>query len=398
MDDLSTSLPEASAPELSTQLDTERVTDPAQSQHKETEEPKDAKPESRMDAIKRAAADLEKVEPKAKEPVENTDPKPEETKAPAEETDTKSEPTEEQKAEKVRAEAEQRQKRTPIEPPSKFVPRAKQLWVNVPHEVRSEVARVMSEAEQETAAARESVAEFESVRPFAEMAKQSGTTLDQALGRYVQMEQTLRSDPASGFRGLLQNMGMNPTQAIGHILSAFGVAPERLAQHIQQDPNAYTALAPRPQQQVAPQRQEDPKVAELEQRVAQMQNEHIVMSVVKPFAEENPRYFELQQPIAVILQSGIIEKLYGNLPLAERLAAAYDMADRNSPSAREAAPSSRSEEATETEARAGQDFGGSKSVRGAPASGVDLSTRRRGKMSRSEAINAAMSDLGLAAN
>lgn len=377
-EELSTTLTEPEAVEVSTQLDPGKPTSEGQP-HKE-EEGEKAKPESRLEAIKRAAEDVEKAKPEVK------DEAPAEKKV--EEEPAKAEEKQEAKPEvKTEPKAE---RRTPIEPPAKFLPRAKELWVNVPHEVRSEVSRALTEAEQEMTAARESAKEYESIRPYAEMAKQSGTTIDQALGRYVQMEQTLRSDPTNGFKSLLQNMGIGPQEAVGHILAAFNVTPERLAQHIAQDPNAYTALAPRqPQQQVS---QSDNEIERLRNEMAQlkqgMAQQQMMASVVEPFARENPRFYELQDKIAGFLKSDMIPR---NLSEYDRLEAAYDMAVRISPSVKPA-----SDPAQEPDGRAGEDFGGNKSVRGAPASGVDTTNRRKGKVSRSEAINAAMSELGIA--
>ena len=402
MEQLSTTIEgQAEAPETSTQLDEQRQPDAANA-HKPQDEP-----QSRMDAIKRAVSDVEKAEPAAKEkPDEGETDKPVEKVDEAEKpVDKEKAQTDDEGAEKAGDErrpgdnqrADEKQRRAPIEPPENFLPRAKELWHNTPHEVRSELTRVLSEAQNEASTAREATAEYEAIKPFAEMARQSGTTLDKALSEYVRMENELRENPASGFRALMQNMGMSPPQAIAHILAAFNVQPERLAAHIQQDPNAYTALAPRPQQhqqQHQPQPQQvNPEVEQLRRQVAQMQTQTLEATVIAPFANENPRYYELQGHIAKLLQSDIVP---ANLSLHDRLAAAYDMAVRLSPSThREAAPAS-DIAPTVSESRAGDDFGGTKSIRGAPASGVDTTNRRKGKVSRSEAIAAAMSDLGIA--
>lgn len=403
MDQLSTTIAEAPAPEYSTQLDEGRPTDAAQTKEMEegdNAEAKEPKPESRLDAIKRAAADLEKEAPAKEVKEDKPADEPKAEKADAEPAKAEKVETDEQKAEAEtkRVEREERAKRPVIEPHPKMLPRAKELWHNTPHEVRSEMNRIMTEAENETQQARASVQEFEAVKPFAEMAKRSGTTLDQALSRYTQMEQTLRQDPTAGMRSLLNNMQMTPQQAIGHIAAAFNVTPERLAQHMQSDPNAYTALAPRPQQQPQQQqRQPDPEVAQLKQEVAQMRNEQVVShtmnNLIVPFAESHPRFEELRPLIAQFWESAIVPR---NLSEWDRLEACYDAAARFSPSAKretERSPEPANEQASDS--RAGNDFGGTKSVRGAPASGVDTTNRRKGKMSRTEAIAAAAAELGL---
>lgn len=396
MDQLSTDMTEQVAPERSTQLnpqnDAPAANAPEEGDNAETKEARSVK-ETRLETIKRAAEDVEKaVKPEpAKEEAKDAPKEPAE-KAEAEPAKAEEKPEAPKETEEARAE---RQKRPIIEPHPKMLPRARELWVNVPHEVRSEVARITAEAEQEAEQAREATKEFEAVKPFAEMARQSGTTLDQALNRYVQMEQTLRQDPTAGMRNLIQNMGMTPQQAIGHIAAAFNVTPDRLGQHMMADPNAYTALAP--QSQARQQVQSDPKVERLEQQIAQMRAEqqanHVTTNIIEPFARENPRYYELQPTIASFLKSDMIP---ASLSAYDRLAAAYDMAVRISPSAPKAQPASDLSDALAPDGRAGNDFGGNKSVRGAPASGVDISSRRKGKMSRGEAIEAALSELGIA--
>jgi len=380
MTELSTQLSEPQPYDESTQLDEGRPTTEGQP----AKEPEVK--ESRLDAIKRAAEDVApKEDVKADEP--KAEKSPDKVEAEPAKAETK---PEEKPAPELKAETD-KPKRSPIEAPVKFMPRAKELWANTPHEVRADMQRVISEAETEAATARESVKEYESIRPYAEMAKQSGTTIDQALKSYIGIEQTFRANPSEGFKTLLSNMQMNPVQAIGSILQAYGVRPEQLAEHIAQNPNEYTSLA-RPQQQ--PQPQSDQRVQTLEQQVqemkAQLVHRDVEDKIIAPFARENPRYHELQDTIAAFLNSDMVPK---SLSPHDRLAAAYDMAVRISP-AKKSAPATEEDEG-ETTALA-KDFGGDKSVRGAPASGVDTTNKRRGKLSRGDALNAAMAEFGIA--
>jgi hypothetical protein len=347
--------------------------------------------ESRMDALKRATADVapkESKEPAVKQ--ETTDKGAEEGKA-------EPEAKESAKAEETPAETapkQERARRQPIEAPAKFMPRAKELWTNTPHEVRVEMQRVMAEAETEANSARESSKQYEALKPYAEMAERSGTTIDQAMSRYVQMEQTLRNNPSEGFRALATNMGMTPVQVIGHVMAAYGVRPEQLAQHMMQSPNDYTALAARPQ--ASSQHQPNNEVMQLRQQMAQMQqsmqHNQLQATVIEPFARENPRYHELEGTIAQFLQSDIIPKALGP---SDRLAAAYDMAVRISSQVK-AQPAIQQNSQDSADSRADTDFGGKLSVRGAPASGVETTNVRKGKLSRGDSIKRAMADLGLA--
>jgi hypothetical protein len=380
MTDLSTSLADDGSPELSTQLDAPRASDETLNAKPPVEEKKP--PESRLDAIKRAADDVAPKEAKetAKEPEKAKEPAPASDDAPEK-------PAEAEEKPKL-PEQERRPAKDHIEPPAKFMPRSKELWINTPREVKADVQRVVAEAEAEVAKAGEAVKEYEPLRRYAEMAKQGGTTLDVALDKYVRMEQTLRTNPSEGFRGLLDNMQMTPVQAIGHVLAAYNVRPEQLMQHLSQNPHEYT---PQQRQQMAAQqeRQPDPEVATLKSELAQIREQMTAAQIIEPFAAANPRYYELQEDIAFFLNSG---KVPASLSPQDRLAAAYDMAVRISPqSSYEPAPAQQGTQAP-IESRAGDDFGGTKSVRGAPASGVNTTSKSKSKMSREEAIRLAMAD------
>lgn len=393
----SLSLSEPEAPAVSTQLDSGRPTDPAQ--HKEpvdADEPK--KPESRMDAIKRAAEDVEKAnpEPEGKEegeekPVEKPAEKPEkvaeqdEDKAPPRNAPLK-ELTESERAAKLAGMTpDQRRKyelnQTPA--PERLIPAAKEKWANVPGEVKGEIARIMKEHDDEVTGAREFITPLVK---YHQIAQQTGTTLHDALDRYVNMEQQLRDDPAVGFKALLQNMNVQPTEAIGHILRAFNVDPQQLAQHMAQNPQAYFTQAPQQRQQ----QPEDPRIGQLQQQLAQQAAEHVRAAVIEPFKASHPRYDELSNDIAFFLQS---PKIPASLGQHERLEVAYDMAVRINPTSSYQAPETQQELAQSDRAVA-PDLGG-KSVRGAPSSGVDTSSRAKRHMSRKESIEAAMADLGI---
>ncbi|WP_051767913.1 hypothetical protein [Sphingobium sp. DC-2] len=401
-DSSSLDLSEPEAPEVSTQLDEGRPSETSQAKPAPDEGEK--KPESRMDAIKRAAEDLEKAQPKAEEkPAEE---KPEAKEQPKEEgndqaeqkpaTDEKPEPKqkpfkdmseEERKAaiERMTPEQRRRYEQSQIQAPDKFIPSAKDVWRNVPGEVKGEIARVLKEHESEIQGAREFIAPLVK---YHQMAQQSGTTLDQALDRYVKMEQALRQDPAHGFRALLENMEMQPQEAIAQILRAFNVNPQQLAEHMAQQPHAYMAQAPRQPQQ----KPEDPRVGQLQEQLAQERANTLRTTVIEPFAASHPRYAELERDIAFFLQSGRIPQ---SLSLNERLEVAYDMAARINPASNVSEPSARDDGLAPQPSRVATDLSGSKSVRGAPSSGVDTPTRRKRNMSRGEAIEAAMAELGI---
>lgn len=216
-----------------------------------------------------------------------------------------------------------------IEAPARLLPQNRELWKGVAHPIREEWVRREQEYEQEKAQYQEAKTFRDELAEYDTMAKQSGTTVKDALGNYVRMEQALRSDPATGFRALLQNMGMHPTQAIGHIMQAAGVTPQQLVEHMQREPHAYTGLSQPRQMQQAPQpqqRQADPEISALKQEVEAMRAERVANDVIKPFAQEYPEYYEKEDAIAEVLKSGIIEKIHGHgLSPRDKLEAALFM-------------------------------------------------------------------------
>lgn len=331
----------------------------------------DAKPESAGDTLKgeiarikaeeaketRAKAEDAANAAKAKVDEAKTDEKPakaEDTKiAKADpegdkpEVEAKADKGEPEKAATERAETDKRQSegQKHHEPPARFLPKAKEVWANVPHAVKGEIARLTQEHEAEVTQYRASHERYEPIRQFDDMAKASGTDLKTALTSYTNIENLLRSNPVQGMAEVLRNIGLTPQQ---------------YAQHVMQNPQAHEqALQPRQEQQQ--QRQSDPEVAELKEQLQSMRQEQTVQSIIAPFADKNPRYYELEGDIAFFLTSG---KIPASLTPHEKLEAAYDMAVRINPTS-SVAPS----QAPETLAvakPAPSDEAGSKSIRGAP--------------------------------
>lgn len=300
----------------------------------EQPKPEVRKPESARESLEAEAKKLASTKDE-----DDGDDEPKQDKKPVEAKDAEPKP-EVKKSEAEAKEGTEQEAKTPkpsegrkiIEAPARFLPRAKDLWQNVPHPVREEWVRAEQERETEVAQHREAKAFRDELAEYEGMAKQSGTTVKDALGNYVRMEQTLRSDPATGFRALLQNMNMHPTQAIGHIMQAAGVTPQQLVEHMQREPHAYTSLAqPRqmPQQQ-AQERVVDPEVSALKQEVEAMRAERVANDVIRPFAQEYPEYFDNEEAIAKVLQSGIIEQIHGkSLSPRDKLEAALFMVAPN---------------------------------------------------------------------
>jgi len=269
------------------------------------------------------------------------------------EDDAKADKGEPEKVATERAETDKRQSegQKHHEPPARFLPKAKEVWANVPHAVKGEIARLTQEHEAEVTRYREAGERYEPLRQFDEMAKSSGTDLKTALTSYTNIENMLRSNPVQGVAEVLRNIGLTPQQ---------------YAQHVMQNPQAHAqahdqALRQAPQQQPQQQRQSDPEVAALKEELQSMRQEQTVQSIIAPFAKDNPRYYELEGDIAFFLTSG---KIPASLTPHERLEAAYDMAVRINPTS--SVTSSQAPETLAVAKAAPSDTAGTKSIRGAP--------------------------------
>lgn len=291
------------------------------------------KPESARDSLEAEAKKIADEKPVTED---GDDDKPvvesKEPKAEVKESEAKAKDANEPEA---KASPKPSEGRKIIEAPARFLPRAKELWNNVPHPVREEFDRVMRESETEISQYREAKQFRDDVKEFEDLAQRHGVPFKQALTNYVEIERKFSEDPAQGFRQLMQNMNMHPTQAIGAILRSVNATPQQLAQMLNSNPEAFTALAPNMQRQnqQAPlpnQRQPDPEIESLRQQVQALHEERIKQSVLEPFSQEYPEYHEHEDAIAKVLQSGIIDQIHGtSLSPRDRLETALFMVAPN---------------------------------------------------------------------
>lgn len=273
------------------------------------------------------------------------------------EDDAKADKGEPEKAATERAETDKRQSegQKHHEPPARFLPKAKEVWANVPHAVKGEIARLTQEHEAEVTQYRSSHERYETIRQFDETARSNGRELKDSLAKVVEVEQALARNPIAGLEAVLREIG--PRKADGSHLTLLEVA-----QHIVQNPQTYhQAVNQQTQQQPQQQRQSDPEVAALKEELQSMRQEQTVQSIIAPFAKDNPRYYELEGDIAFFLTSG---KIPASLTPHEKLEAAYDMAVRINPTS--SVTSSQAPEALAVAKTAPSDPAGTKSIRGAP--------------------------------
>lgn len=277
--------------------------------------------------------------------------------------------------------ARQSEGRKHVEPPARFLPEARQKWANVPNEVKAEVHRVSQEYETEIERVRPAVEAYESVKEYDDLAKNSGTTMRDAMERYVTIDKLLIS---------------HPEQGIARILQSIGVTPEQLADALTKNPDAF-----RVQQQQAPtppQPQASPDTQRLTQEVSDLKafimSQHVEQQarpIIETFAAAHPDYYDLQPAIKTVLESGVVEKMHGKgLTPEQRLSVAYRMAGGNAPS-QSAAPPALAHSSADDDRLV--DPAGQKSVRGAPAAGFDTQVKR--PKNNRDAAAAALAELGI---
>jgi hypothetical protein len=115
----------------------------------------------------------------------------------------------------------------PVKPPPGFSPTAKVVWdkETLSKEEWEAVKRDIAKRNDEVGKGFEKLAEYKPIERFAEMARQSGTTLHRALENYVGIEQDLRRDFIGGISRICQNQGISPLALANQILARNGVAP-----------------------------------------------------------------------------------------------------------------------------------------------------------------------------
>lgn len=199
-----------------------------------------AEPEAKPEPKKATAREaLEKAATKV-EADQKTETKPVETKATDKPTekpkDAKSEGgaagDKEAKAEPVKTEAKEPQERDetgkfkapepvarkPHDDPPKSLnsdESAKAEWAKAPESVRAAFHRRERELEDGISQHQK---RWEPLKPFDDLARQSGTDLPSALNRYVSFEVALRQNVVEGLRHIAKDMGFDLKQVAAHIL------------------------------------------------------------------------------------------------------------------------------------------------------------------------------------
>lgn len=254
------------------------------------------------------------------------------------------------------------------EPPARFLPRARDAWVNVPNAVKEEITRLTAEDEAANAEYRESHERWNELKPLHEQARANGTTIKQYIENTSQITRLLSTNLLQGMDVIARQYGTDLRSLAAHVMQQSGGGQPQQGQQ------------PQPQQASRESQQMRQTIQRLEQQVAQLtqgaeqdRGQRVLADmqtrIIDPFRNEpeHARYAELEPHIAKFLNSGMIPS---NLSERQKLEEAYYMADRLYP----AAPFSGSSQSAAPEAKR-VNPAGLKSVTGSPSPGISDTTR-----------------------
>jgi hypothetical protein len=211
------------------------------------------------------------------------------------------------------------------EAPARMNAAARQAWATTPDPVRAEVHRMQREFDGFYQRARGDVAEMAQIRPFHELARKQGTTLQRALTNYVSLETKLRQDPIGGLDVLVRNMNLRTADGqqithrdIAHYL--LSRSPEQQAlthtSNVQGAHDAHIQALTRQVAQLAGSLQQMHNQQQYTQRYGQTRQG------VDRFAETHPRLDELGDTIVEELRAGhTLEQAYRRADLLRPSAA-----------------------------------------------------------------------------
>lgn len=295
-------------------------------------EPKPAK--SIREALDGAKVKAEAKEAAKPEPKDDTAkaPKPKESAPEEDQPPEEAKPTRERAVDgkfAAREQEEQPKRQTAFrEPPHRFDDDAKREWEAVPESVRGNITRMQRELEGGIQKYRQSAEEFENIREYADLARQSNTTVKQALDNYVGMERLLRQNPMQGLEAVVSNLGLKDGQ--GQPLTFRALAMAVAGQKPEAVQAQHDATINQLRQQVQQLTQQLGGVTQHFQRQETESRQTAAEHEWTSFMQANPRASALEGDIADILRS---VSFGDNVNVRDRLDMAYAIAERRNPDA-----------------------------------------------------------------
>jgi hypothetical protein len=255
-------------------------------------------------------------------------------------------------------------------PPPGWSVKSKSDWDGLsaafPH-IAADIVKREGEVAQGLAALRD----YKDLKPYAEMARQSGTTLSAALQRFTTMETALRQDPAHGLMAIVHNAGLSQQRAaqlFADLAARLGAPPHSAPQSNGARPPASLSNGTRPptigsdqndplveilgpllEQRIGPLEQRlDERLGPVAQKLSALENhmtavhladqkamERSVTEAIERFAADPAhRYFpDLEETISRLFETGMVERTADTVA---DLGKAYEMAAQLHPEVREA--------------------------------------------------------------
>lgn len=178
----------------------------------------------------------------------------------------------------------------------------KQAWAAAPEPLKAEINRRVAEIEGGLEQYRK---EFEPLKPWADLAKRSNTTIPEALERYVAIDQLLTNDPVKGLEQVFKAARIDPRQYAAHILGQ--PADKVQAEQYQ----VVTAL----QNEIAALKQQLGNVSQ----TIEQQREAEAIRQVEAFAQKNPRLEELWPVMEKLMAAELVSDPQAAYNEAEKL-------------------------------------------------------------------------------
>jgi len=178
------------------------------------------------------------------------------------------------------------------DPPQRMDEQAKSQWAATPEPVRGAVHRMNQEFARAYQRYKPDIDVFETIRPFHEMARQQGTTLERAMHNYTSMEQKLRTDVVGGLDIIVHNLNLRAPDGtqLGLKDVAWHILNQSPEQHkLTQAQNAQTAQS----HQIGQLHREISQLASGMQQMHYERQFHQTRSALDRYADAHPRFDEL---------------------------------------------------------------------------------------------------------
>ncbi len=247
--------------------------------------------------------------------------------------------------------------------PKRFSEQARAEWEKTPDTVKHEVNRVHSELKSGLEGYQK---KFEPLKPYEQMAKEQGTTIDRALQNYTQIDGLLETDIVAGLDQIATQKGYTLREIAAHVLG------QPLDEVQTQQDSIVLGL----QHEIATLRNEMGKVT----NNLQSSQESAIQNQVNEFKANHPRFDELEPDMAFLISSG------RTLDLSE----AYRQAELLNPAANASQAVQTAQVVQPTPSQEAQTLKGQKSIIGSPNAGSEIS-RKRTSSSIKDSIKHALS-------